>query len=404
MAHEIPVFKRRQVVAFEVGAGVSVSAFCRRLGISTRSFHRLRAAASAGGMEAIMPASRAPRHPARLYDERVEEAIASWHRDLSGRGLPAGGSTIRFHMAAQGFEPLPSARTIDRVLARLGLSRPNRAKKPRSAYKRFARTMVNQTWQIDAMAHHLPDGRAVTIYHIVDDASRMCTGLQAFAAPERSADAITALDEAMAVFGRPQAVQSDNGPAFNTHRQGRLCATELHLAALGILTYSSRPGHPQTQGKAERAHQDVRAWLAAHAPTDLEALNHCLHDYQHHHNHLRPHQAHTPMATPAQAAAAMVRAPQPTTPIDPARLLTGPAPTTRTVRSRGVLDWDHHTLYLGLQRAGHTIKIDHDQAHHRLTLTDLDTTTTLTTIDWPPPTRYTNLTATRPGVKTCQKP
>lgn len=351
-----------------------------------------------------MPASRAPRHPARLYDERVEEAIASWHRDLSGRGLPAGGSTIRFHMAAQGFEPLPSARTIDRVLARLGLSRPNRAKKPRSAYKRFARTMVNQTWQIDAMAHHLPDGRAVTIYHIVDDASRMCTGLQAFAAPERSADAITALDEAMAVFGRPQAVQSDNGPAFNTHRQGRLCATELHLAALGILTYSSRPGHPQTQGKAERAHQDVRAWLAAHAPTDLEALNHCLHDYQHHHNHLRPHQAHTPMTTPAQAAAAMIRAPQPTTPIDPARLLTGPAPTTRTVRSRGVLDWDHHTLYLGLQRAGHTIKIDHDQAHHRLTLTDLDTTTTLTTIDWPPPTRYTNLTATRPGVKTCQKP
>lgn len=56
MAHEIPVFKRRRVVAFEVGAGVSVSAFCRRLGISTRSFHRLRAAARAGGMEAIMPA------------------------------------------------------------------------------------------------------------------------------------------------------------------------------------------------------------------------------------------------------------------------------------------------------------------------------------------------------------
>ena len=45
----------------------------------------------------------------------------------------------------------------------------------------------------------------------------------------------------------------------------------------------------------------------------------------------------------------MSRAPEPTAPIDPDDLLAAPEHTTRTVRSRGVLSYQGHTLYLGTQ-------------------------------------------------------
>ena len=60
------------------------------------------------------------------------------------------------------------------------------------------------------------------------------------------------------------------------------------------------------------------------------------------------------------------------------------------VRSRGVLSYQGHTLYLGTQWAGEPIRLTH--APGRLTLTHPTTERHLTTITWPPPTPYTNLT------------
>lgn len=86
----------------------------------------------------------------------------------------------------------------------------------------------------------------------------------------------------------------------------------------------------------------------------------------------------------------MSRAPEPTAPIDPDDLLAAPEHTTRTVRSRGVLSYQGHTLYPGTQWAGEPIRLTH--APGRLALTHPTTERHLTTITWPPPTPYTNLT------------
>lgn len=186
------------------------------------------------------------------------------------------------------------------------------------------------------------------------------------------------------------AVLTDNGAAFNTHRRGLLSSTELHLASPGVAPISGRAGHPQTQGKTERSHHPARKWLAAHPATTLTDLQTVLNEFLDVYNNHRPHQAFSPVCTPAAARARMSRAPEPTAPIDPDDLLAAPEHTTRTVRSRGVLSYQGHTLYLGTQWAGEPIRLTH--APGRLTLTHPTTERHLTTITWPPPTPYTNLT------------
>ena len=118
----------------------------------------------------------------------------------------------------------------------------------------------------------LTGGDRATVHRIIDDASRLCIALTARTRAENPADAIDVLARAIAAHGRPVAVLTDNGAAFNTHRRGLLSSTELYLASLGVAPISGRAGHPQTQGKTERSHHPARKWLAAHPATTLTDL------------------------------------------------------------------------------------------------------------------------------------
>ena len=134
MAREISLSKRLKIVEFVPSGPGSTRAFCRRMGVSLRSFYRIRSRWSGSGTSSLHPASRAPRRPRRRYGPDVEAAVAAGHAELTGRGLDAGGITIRFHLQQQGMDPLPSVATINRILARNGLSRVQRAKRPRSSH------------------------------------------------------------------------------------------------------------------------------------------------------------------------------------------------------------------------------------------------------------------------------
>ncbi|RAX18833.1 hypothetical protein DRB07_15395, partial [Actinomyces sp. Z3] len=74
-------------------------------------------------------------------------------------------------------------------------------------------------------------------------------------------------------WGRPAAILTDNGRAFNTHRTTGFGRTERWLASLGIRPISGAIGHPQTQGKVESSHKPLQLWLEAHPYTTLEDLN-----------------------------------------------------------------------------------------------------------------------------------
>ena len=277
---------------------MSVEEFCAQVGISRASFYRIRRRAEHEGLAAALtPRSRAPRHPARVWDQGTDERIAQVRADLLAAGREAGPASVWWVMSQGASVPAPSRATIARSLRRAGLVVPAPRKRPRTSYKRFTRSAANELWQIDGFQWHLED-HLVTVYQVVDDCSRVITALRACWGGESVAGTRMVLEEAFATWGRPAAILSDNALAFNTSRITGPGATEKWLASLGVRPISGRVGHPQTQGKVERSHQPAAAWLRAHPASTLEELNAELDRFTSYYNTERQHQGHGVALTP----------------------------------------------------------------------------------------------------------
>lgn len=175
------------------------------------------------------------------------------------------------------------------------------------------------------MEYHLFNTHAttVTIYQLLDDATRFDLGTMAFADPENSTDACTTLSAAFTAYGPPVELLTDNGSAFATYRQGIISTTELFVAGYGTRSITGRPAHPTTQGKDERSHKTIRMYLNARTPTTLDEVIALLDDYREVYNTIRRHQGLTmgrTHLTPQQAWEIYEHAEPPTEPISPAVL------------------------------------------------------------------------------------
>lgn len=301
MGKALPPRKRKEIIEFVAHPdGETVSAFCRRLGISRKSFYRIRERARTDALMALVPTSRAPLEPVRRYGPETDEAIARVRAKLEGEGYEAGPLSVWWRLQREGHTRLPSPSTIARSLRRQGLVEPNPRKRPKASYTRFQRAQANELWQLDGIYYEVA-GQVCTIYQIVDDHSRLMVALTAIAGGESAVGAKAALGWAIGRFGAPATVLSDNSTAFNTHRRGQLSQTERWLADQGIRPISGRPARPTTQGKVERAHQPVEKRLAAlPAATTVSELNTQLEAYRDYYNNERQHQGHGLGITPAQ--------------------------------------------------------------------------------------------------------
>jgi hypothetical protein len=96
-----------QVIEYDARvAGRSVVDFCRRLGISTSSFYRIRARAREEGTAAALTAgSRAPRNPRRRWGGDTDAEIARLRAELIGQGREAGPWSLWWVMSAGGTLP-----------------------------------------------------------------------------------------------------------------------------------------------------------------------------------------------------------------------------------------------------------------------------------------------------------
>lgn len=393
MADEISWAKRLRIVRFQVGQGPSVHQFCTFEQISTASFHRIRARAQGEGIHAVQAASRAPKKPARRYTQDTWQHVVDIHDALTDSGLDAGAITIHFHLT-RSMDPdqgqVPSVSTIQRILKRSGRIQPNKRKRPRSSYQRFERDQVNDLWQIDGVDWASPQDGLCCIYQVIDDASRVLPALLAYPGGESTAGARAALEWGFAHYGIPQEVLSDNGSAFNSHRQGHLSQTERWLASLGVLPSSGRIGKPTTQGKDERSHQPMESWLNHHHTTTLEELNTTLEEFRCYYNEKRPHQAHTPVMTPLEAWELKPHAQPHHEPIDPELLLNPLPPSVVTTTNSGIIRFEGHMIYLGRTHSGRRIILTKTPLH-QLRIQEMTTQTTLATLPWPPATTYVTL-------------
>lgn len=114
----------------------------------------------------------------------------------------------------------------------------------------FERARPNQLWQSDIFTFVLKrENRRVYLVVFLDDHSRFVVGYGLHATAS-SALVREVLGSAIANFGAPEEVLTDNGPQYQTWR-GKSSFTRL-LEKRGIRHVLARPRHPQTLGKTER--------------------------------------------------------------------------------------------------------------------------------------------------------
>lgn len=297
---------RRQIIAFDPAVSAeSVSAFCRRLGVTRASFYNVRSRYRAEGNAALHPRSHAPHEPARVFGEDTTAILLQIRQSLKESGWDYGARSIWWEGVDNGVfaGPIPSISTIHRILTAAGQIDAQPRKRPRTSYIRFQRASAMETWQLDGFEFTLfdTDRTVITVYQLIDDSTRFDVGSDAAADPENSTDAIRVVAAAIDQYGVPQEFLTDNGTAFNLSRRGMIADLEIFLCGKGCWPISGRAGKPTTQGKDERSHQTLRKVLTAHAPTTVAQARDVIARYRQRYNHARHHQGLPGNMTPAQA-------------------------------------------------------------------------------------------------------
>lgn len=298
---------------------MNVSAACRDLKISRKTFYKYVARFQAHGVAGFFPDSRRPRSSPTRLPAQLEDVLIAIRKQEAEEGWDYGADAVLMRLEEQiaaatgprsewpADRALPARSTVNKVFDERGQLQKVPQRKPRRRSRRFERDKVNELWQFDGFDYLLAGGHKCAVLQLSDDCSRVDLVLQA-AVSENGRDVWDTFCVAVERYGLPVSLLSDNGTAFSGRRRGWLVAFERHLIDLGVEPITSSIAHPQTSGKNERAHQRVQKWLARRpAARDLAELQALLDQYRERYNNRRnmvlgkltPHQRYDlgPLAT-----------------------------------------------------------------------------------------------------------
>jgi len=257
--------------------------------VSRPTLHRWVRALRLEGFEALVPRPRqvTPRTRAEL----LELAVAL------KRERPARTATQVARIMRQTHGRGPSARTLQRHFARLGLHRAPEAGRQQESYGRFEADFPDELWLSDGLHAGMVrgpviDGRETVLIAILDDHSRYVVyGRWGFAEDTLALQAL--LHDAVKTHGCPVAFYCDHGSAYTS---GNLAWS---LAVLDIKIVHSRVGRPQGRGKIERWNGTCRTEFLVEIETgggtggssvsSLSELNRLFHAWLHQVYHQRVH-------------------------------------------------------------------------------------------------------------------
>jgi transposase InsO family protein len=225
-------------------------------------FHRWWRRYLEAGPEGLDDLTRASHHIARHISPELERAILTVRRRLQAHASPAtrysliGAPVILAELKALGTRPLPSERTIERVLQRNGLTAPRvrlAPLLPRQEYPGPQARASNELHEVDLVGPVYLQGRSHRYYLWVGkDAfdGAVCLRL---AGSRRLDEVLWFLGECWKDLGRPEQVQCDNarelagwGTAARTLSRGiRLCLR------FGVSPVFIPKGEPPFNGSVE---------------------------------------------------------------------------------------------------------------------------------------------------------
>ncbi|BBY06377.1 hypothetical protein MNVI_16950 [Mycobacterium noviomagense] len=228
------------VVTAVLVEGRSKSEVARDYGVSRRWVITLVERYLAEGDAGLQPRPRRPLHSPNRTGKDIEDSIVALRKELERDGHEAGAATIAFHLQ-QRHGVSPAVSTIWRILSARGFVTPQPHKRPKSSYIRFQAEQPNERWQSDITHWQLADRTDVEILNILDDHSRLCVGSDARLV-FKARDINNSFDQAVAAYGNPASLLSDNGAVFTGRYRGTgRVALEVTLHARGISFRHCRP-------------------------------------------------------------------------------------------------------------------------------------------------------------------
>ena len=223
-----PSSKRRAAeVSVEKGeAGVSA---CRALGLARSTYYRRseESAEKRESRERIVAVSQ--EHPRYGY-RRVTVVLGRTGKKVNAK-------RVRRVRRAEGL----GVSKRQHKMRRVGVSSGQRqkAQKPR------------QVWSWDFVHDQTEDGNRLRILTLIDEHTRQCLAMHV-ARSIRAVDVITVVEAAIARYGAPEHLRSDNGPEFIAY------AVQDWLEQTGIKTMYIKPGAPWENGHIESFHDKLR--------------------------------------------------------------------------------------------------------------------------------------------------
>ncbi len=290
--------QRYQAVLAVIADGLSISQVASKVGVSRQTVHAWLARYEAEGLEGLKDRSHRPDRCPHQMPAEVEAAVLELRRSRPYWGP----RRLVFELGKRGVGPVPSESAVYRALLRAGMVDPAARDRRSRKWKRWERGAPMELWQMDVVGGFpLADGTSAKALTGIDDHSRFVVSARLMAR-ERTRAVCDGLRAAIAAYGAPVQILTDNGKVF-TGRFNHPPVEVLFDAICrenGIEHLLTQPRSPTTTGKIERLHRSMRAeFLAGAKPfASLKAAQAALDEWVADYNTDRPHQA-LKMDTPA---------------------------------------------------------------------------------------------------------
>jgi putative transposase len=318
-------------------------------GVSRKTVHKWINRYAAGGLEALVEASRAPvHHPNATPPDVVSQVIEAKLKHPYWGPKKVVAWLSRYHPG----EHFPAPSTAQNILRKEGLVKPRSLKRHTPPYAApFEECLKpNDIWSIDYKGQFKTgDGKLCYPLTVSDNFSRyllVCRGLRH---PDyESTQPI--VEKAFREYGLPRAMRSDNGLPFASVGLGGLSRLSAWFIRLRIVPERIEVGHPEQNGRHERMHRTLKEAVCRPPAFSLRAQQQLFDRNRLEFNDERPHEAHD-MATPASVYCPSRRLfPDKLPPVEYDSWLT-----VRQVRTSGCIHWRGDFIYISQSLAGEPI-------------------------------------------------
>jgi putative transposase len=370
---------RQQAIKLRL-AGRSVEEICRLLGRGPAWFHIWWRRYRSLGPNGLFDLTRSNVQPRRIPAE-LERSIVGIRQRLSSQAHPGtrysliGASSILAELQVLHIHPLPSVRTIERVLERNGETVPKVHLAPYLAHSTYPKPQANhsnQLHQVDAVGPIYLKGHRQRYYIFAcKDVYDGAVYLKLYRSRKMEV-ILDFLGECWKNLGLPEQVQFDNAREIVGWGPGaRYLSRVLRLCLrFGVEVLLIPPGRPQHNGSVEHFNGWFQPRLFQRHYSQVGALKRELLRLQETVNtqHVQPH---TGGLTPVQHRRRVkIRKLPPAylVPIEPLNIAAGRITFFRQVTAHGHVHLLSQTFFVGKRLKGEYVKVQLDTLHAHLTI------------------------------------